>query len=275
MLQSGAHSDVELRSHALHRCILQARCPALLDDSARRSAAIDALSDEAFDLFVQLIYGVQRSPMSESMQPACEEESGALAQARAAATALGVHLDEPTNASLARLFDDDAERERFADLRFECQAQAWRVHSLFVHRVPLFATMLSSGMKEQESGTIVIDDVEPESVRLLLRFLYCGSVELPGELATEMLELAHRYELELLSKRAATAIMQSFDWQDPETVLHVFALATRLQNNTLKRVAANVVRTDFPRQTIHDALARMGEQLTPSVVTSIRAIVSR
>ena len=45
---------------------------------------------------------------------------------------------ESVSESFARFFDDESERSKFSDLVLACGDRVWKVHSLFIRRVPLF-----------------------------------------------------------------------------------------------------------------------------------------
>ena len=69
-------------------------------------------------------------------------------------------------------------------------------------RSPVFAAMMLSGMAEQQSGQIVIEDADADIFPQLLEFIYCGRVELNVTNAVHLLYLSTKYQLAGLQQDA-------------------------------------------------------------------------
>ena len=76
-----------------------------------------------------------------------------------------------------------------------------------VHRIvivstcPAWKALLASDCKEAREGVIIINDVNPESVRAFVKALYSGCVEI-SETLPDLLQLTDRYRAELIKKLA-------------------------------------------------------------------------
>ena len=72
----------------------------------------------------------------------------------------------------------------------------FNVHrTLLAARSPVFATMFTTDMSEKELGRAKVSDIWPETLREMLRYIYCGRIEAP-EQAEELLRAAEKYELD-------------------------------------------------------------------------------
>ena len=128
------------------------------------------------------------------------------------------------------------------------------VDSLFLKRVAYFRLMLNSNMKEAVSGVIKMDHVQLDSMRGMLRFLYCGELAVEAENAIEVLEMAHTYELDDLKKRAEALIEQAFDFEDLESLLACYDLAHRLQAKHLIASIETCIKADHPPKQVREML---------------------
>jgi hypothetical protein len=247
-LQSGNLSDVAMRNeqHRLHRVLLQARCPHLLEliESKQR---VDAFDDDALRVLFRHLYGG-------------EPVDGKLRGEFASILRLPYLVQDddaaPTvQASLGALFDDDALRCKHADVTFVAGEETFRVHRLFVSRAPHFARALDAGMREAQTGTIRVDDVAPATVRALLRFLYSDELVCDAEHAVEMLALADRCQLDDLKKHAETLIESSYDFGELQNVLELLDVAHRYGTAHLQHVALSMLVHDFDQRTVMDVMA--------------------
>jgi alpha/beta superfamily hydrolase len=81
-------------------------------------------------------------------------------------------------------------------------------------RSPVLKAMFHSGMKEAEEGKASIDDIGSKAMKLLLKFLYSGSLSHEvldtsvesTETFVELLAAADKYDLTVLLKLSAQAL---------------------------------------------------------------------
>jgi len=66
--------------------------------------------------------------------------------------------------------------------------------SILSTRSPVFAGMFASGMKEARTGQVRIDDVDLDSFRFFLRFLYTGTLVATAEQA-KIFAVADKYQV--------------------------------------------------------------------------------
>ena len=83
--------------------------------------------------------------------------------------------------------------------------------SLLAARSPVFAARLNSGLEEARTGQVQINDADPESFALFLRFLYVGELEgneekivISGPIKKKLFALADQYQVETLMKICQT-----------------------------------------------------------------------
>jgi len=85
-----------------------------------------------------------------------------------------------------------------------------QAHSVILAaRSPVFDAMWSTSMQEKESKEVMITDLEPASVKRMIRFMYTGSLgdELHNDAETvSLLEAAHRYQVVVLIEHCVAAL---------------------------------------------------------------------
>jgi hypothetical protein len=239
-LESGADSDISYRERfRLHRVVLQARCPRLLELlEAQQLRAVDEFSDDAMRVLFRHVYGGE--PVNDA------KLRGEFASVFHLAHLVNDELVQPTvQASLGALFDDAAARAKYADVRFVCGDDVFRVSRLFVSRAVHFSRALEAGMLEAQTGVFTVDDVDSATLEALLRFLYVDAVACPAEHAVELLALADRCQLDALKKHAELLIECSQDFDAIENVCELVDVATRYGATHLQRMALNVLASNF------------------------------
>ena len=104
---------------------------------------------------------------------------------------------------------------KLTDFVFLVGSTSFPAHrSLLAARSPVFAAMLNSGLEEARTGQVQINDTDPETFALFLRFLYVGELEYDEEEAKEVVVvgamrkklfvLADKYQVETLMKICQT-----------------------------------------------------------------------
>ncbi|KAF8658672.1 hypothetical protein HU200_059146 [Digitaria exilis] len=122
-------------------------------------------------------------------------------------------------------------REKGADVTFLVAGECIPAHrSVLVARSPVFMAELLGDMKENAAASVVVDAMEPEVFRTLLRFVYTDTVpELEVEegeevtlMAQHLLEAADRYGLERLKRICVEKVSMGISL---DTVATTLALA--------------------------------------------------
>jgi hypothetical protein len=271
-LESGAHSDVSWRSFRLHRVVLQARCPHLLALIDGGGAELAELSDAALGAALRYCYG-GGAPLVDVEPTVRATLANLLRLPQLAAATDGDSADdngEALAASFGELFDDDARRERFADLTFVCGGVRLRAHSVFVWRAAHFRMVLESGMREAATHEIAIDDVDAATVRALVRFLYTEAVSCPAERAVELLALADRFTLDSLKAHVEGQIESFYDWSEIDNVVDLIDVAQRYTAPHLLRIAKGVLLSDFDRRAALQFVAEHTDTVSQATIQLVR-----
>jgi hypothetical protein len=97
------------------------------------------------------------------------------------------------------------ETKTMTDFKILCKDQSFECHKLILcARSPYFKGMFGSDMKENQEGQMEIRDMEPETVKTMIKFIYSGKVEnlrfqgdqRPfGTQAIELLQAGDRFDL--------------------------------------------------------------------------------
>jgi len=116
--------------------------------------------------------------------------------------------------------------------------------SILSVRSPVFAAMFSHSMLEDQNSTIEITDLQPETVRALLEYIYTSNVEeIDEHNAVEIFKAADKYELELLKQRAELIMMNSLSVSNC-TMLYIVAdlhNAIELKKRVLNFIMRNIL----------------------------------
>jgi hypothetical protein len=116
--------------------------------------------------------------------------------------------------------------------------------SILSVRSPVFAAMFSHSMLEDQNSTIEITDLQPETVRALLEYIYTSNVEeIDEHNAVEIFKAADKYELELLKQKAELIMMNSLSVSNC-TMLYIVAdlhNANELKRRVLSFIMRNIL----------------------------------
>jgi len=89
--------------------------------------------------------------------------------------------------------------KKMTDVEFLVGEETFGAHrSLLSARSPVFAAMFASGMKEAVDGQVRIEDVNPTTFQLFLKFLYTGMFEPSSTDNRELFAVADKYGVETL-----------------------------------------------------------------------------
>ena len=100
------------------------------------------------------------------------------------------------------------------DVEFLIDGESISAHrSLLSARSPVFAAMFASGMKEARTGQVRIDDVDPDSFRHFMQFLYITSTLVVSTDKAKIFTVADKYQVETLMELCRPST-QSVDMGD-------------------------------------------------------------
>lgn len=102
------------------------------------------------------------------------------------------------DSSWSKQLGDVFTNQHFTDVEFLVGSQSFAAHRFVLSvRCPVFAAMFNSGMKESLTGSVRIEDIDPEIFCDFLRFLYTG-VLAPSAISKKLFAVADRYQVEAL-----------------------------------------------------------------------------
>lgn len=109
-------------------------------------------------------------------------------------------------------------------------------------RSPVFAAMFAHEFTEVETASVEINDMSPDALRELLRFLYTDKVENANVYAKELLMAANKYDIPGLKLLAEEALCENINY---ETILDVAKFAHKHNGNEAKDFAINCIVLHF------------------------------
>merc|ERR1719317_1266682 len=131
------------------------------------------------------------------------------------------HTEYETLIGLKSLLKDP----KHSDLVLVCEGEKIAAHkALLSCRSPVFDRMLQTCMKEGNTGEIIIEDITPNTLRILLGFIYTGTVDDITEGVEEVLYAADKYEMISLVDICVENMKES---ASPENILHFWNSAER------------------------------------------------
>lgn len=123
-------------------------------------------------------------------------------------------------------------RGEFTDAEVRCGETSFPVHRAVLSAVsPVFAAMFRSSMQEGVQAQISITDSSEVAVKVLLDFVY--TFQLGPDFPLEVLELAHKYEIQRLVAECCQCLTQSVNCKNVTPVLRVLRL--RREHAEVKR----------------------------------------
>ena len=104
------------------------------------------------------------------------------------------------------------EKKHQTDILFKVGDRSFWAHKfILAARSPVLAAMFHADMIESRTGTVEIDDVDPDIFRQFLRFVYTGQVN--GPFSKELKRVADKYDVKTLMSlcKAAAEVPQNPD----------------------------------------------------------------
>ena len=160
-----------------------------------------------------------------------------------------VHCQKQVSEHLGQVFTD----KQFTDIKIQSEGQSFDCHmAILAARSPVFMAMFQSEMKEMETRTVSIDDLKAGIVSEMLSFIYTGNVSSHNSLsdiASELLEAADRYQLDLLKNICEESLCSTLKVTNcvEYLVLGDMHHTLRLKNSALRLVVENsdcIIETD-------------------------------
>lgn len=113
------------------------------------------------------------------------------------------------------------ENDNFKDVKFLIgKKEIWAHKIILAARNPVFKKMFVAGMKESQSNEAVITDVNFDTFEEMIHFIYTGKVSPKfSELAMELFEASHKYQIENLKKLCEMEISQNLSEENSAAVM--------------------------------------------------------
>jgi len=138
--------------------------------------------------------------------------------------------------------------KEMSDVQIRCEDQTFDAHQLILStRSPVFQRMFQTEMKEKKSGQVDIEDLKPEVVSEMLKFIYsweCASIndsKTSDQDVIDLIEAADKYQLELLKHLCEDALCTRIK---VESSLKFLIFGDMYGAVKLKEVAMELVRVN-------------------------------
>lgn len=93
-------------------------------------------------------------------------------------------------------FEEFFLKKDFCDVIFKVEGKEFYCHKIILSKASqYFFNMFTSEMKESKDKEITVDDVKASTFEELLRYVYCGELELKEEFAMDLYELTDKWLL--------------------------------------------------------------------------------
>ena len=131
---------------------------------------------------------------------------------------------------------------KHSDLVLVCEGEKIAAHkAILACRSPVLDRMLQTCMKEGQTGEIIIEDMAPGTLRMLLEFVYTGTVDDITEGLEEVLYAADKYEMISLVDVCVENMKES---ASPENILTFWKSAERHSLQHLKQFIIQKIRSE-------------------------------
>ncbi|XP_011863439.1 PREDICTED: speckle-type POZ protein-like isoform X2 [Vollenhovia emeryi] len=152
----------------------------------------------------------------------------------------GVRL-ESSQYELLNNFGLLLENEKFCDVTLTVRGKEFQVHkAILVAQSPVFNVMFENEMKEKKTNQVDIDDMDPEVLKEMLRFIYTGKVTNLEKMAGGLLAASDKYQLNTLKVLCQEALRKSLTIENAAEIL---ILADLHSSDQLKVEAINFINT--------------------------------
>ena len=147
-------------------------------------------------------------------------------------------------AKLQTDFDSLYESSAHSDVVLKCGSRAFSSHkAILTSRSPVFEAMFSHNLRESRHNEVEIKDLEPDTVRVMLRYIYSGHLEANTN-NKELLCAADKYQLTQLKTSCELSLSRGIDIA---SCVELLILADTHTANTLKKAALNFIVTNLQK----------------------------
>jgi len=131
---------------------------------------------------------------------------------------------------------------KHSDVVLKCKSEKFHCHKAILGaRSAVFSRMFDEDWKEATSGLVVIEDVEPNTVELMVEYIYTGNVTKQVEDLSKLVYIGDKYEL----KGLVEFCLQKFDCdQDDYQLVEMLILADKHSLDKFKNLAMKRIIMD-------------------------------
>ncbi|XP_071033391.1 speckle-type POZ protein-like B isoform X1 [Parasteatoda tepidariorum] len=125
---------------------------------------------------------------------------------------------------------------KHSDVELRSGSATFSVHkSLLAIRSPVFSAMFDQDMIEKHSGVVDISDIDPETLKTFLTFIYTGAVDIEdSDNALKLMMVAEKYQMPSLKEACSFFLMSAIS---PRNLCDILDLAEMLNLKQLKKCA--------------------------------------
>ncbi|CAL1288870.1 unnamed protein product [Larinioides sclopetarius] len=130
--------------------------------------------------------------------------------------------------------------QNLCDMKLKTKTNNFHVHtSILGARSPVFRAMFSSDMKEKVNGCVNVSDLEDETVRRFLLYLYSDQLEdLQWDIALELYKAADKYAVISLREKCSTFLKNNLNL---ENSCEALALSDMHQDKDFKEIVQTFI----------------------------------
>lgn len=126
---------------------------------------------------------------------------------------------------------------KYSDFTLVCGESRIPVHrSILAERSKVFAAIFQKDMSEGKTGMLIIEDVDPTTMKMVVKYLYAGTIERFKDvvLAMKLYEAAEKYAVSQLKRIATLSIMDNLA---ENVVCDVLLMAEKFGDELLQEAA--------------------------------------
>jgi hypothetical protein len=130
----------------------------------------------------------------------------------------------------------------FADAEIVCDGTSFLCHKIVLASAsPVFKAMLTNNMKEKETGKIVVEGIDKDTIPDMLNYIYGVKIDKMIEKAENLLAVAERYDLKQLKDYCEQLLVSSLKLENCVDYLMIADMhsANLLQSTVIKFMVDN------------------------------------
>lgn len=133
--------------------------------------------------------------------------------------------------------------DTLSDVTFNVENKNFPAHKIVLASVsPVFEKMFAHQMKENITNIVVIEEIDPDVFREMLRFIYTGKIENPKQVVFQLHELSDKYDI----KKLQTICEQYLEnYLTAKNAIAVLQLADCHNSSNLKKKSISFIQKNF------------------------------